>query len=92
MSPASEMVWPGRTERADADQSGAGIEHAGNTVNLGGLEGLFEREGGQDRGHALGQHGFARAWRADHQDVTSGAGNLQRALGRVLATHVLEVH
>jgi hypothetical protein len=35
----------GRTERADADQSGASIEHAGNTVNLGGLEGLFEREG-----------------------------------------------
>jgi hypothetical protein len=41
-----------RAKRAHADQSSAGIEHAGNTVNLGGLEGLFKGERRQDRGHA----------------------------------------
>ncbi len=61
-------------------------------MNLGGFERFFERERGEDGGHALGQHGFARSWRPDHQNVvTAGAGNFQRALRGVLAAHILEV-
>jgi hypothetical protein len=54
-----------RTERAHSSQSSTSIEHAGNTVNLSGLEGLFEREGRQDRGHAFGQHSLTGTWGTD---------------------------
>ena len=82
-----------RTKRPHADQSGAGIEHAGDAVNLGGLERFFEGERRQDRRHALGEHGLARTGRPDHQDVVAaGAGHFERALGRLLAANVFEVH
>jgi len=77
---------------ADADETGAGIEHTRNAVNFGGFERLFERERRQDRGHALGQHGFAGTGRADHQDVVaSGAGHFQGALGGLLSANFFEV-
>ena len=73
-------------------QSGAGIEHAGDAVNLGGLQRFFKGEGRQDGRHAFGEHGLAGAWRADHQDVVAaGAGDFERALGGLLAANVFEV-
>jgi hypothetical protein len=61
-------------------------------VNFGGFERLFERERRQDRGHALGQHGFAGTGRADHQDVVaSGAGHFQGALGGLLPADFFKV-
>ena len=44
------------------------------------------------RGNALGEHGFAGAGRADHQDVvTAGSGDFEGTLGGLLAAHVGEV-
>ena len=81
-----------RAKRADAYQSGTGIEHAGHAVDLGGLQRFFKAEWRQDGGHALGQHGFARTGWTDHQDVVAaGAGDFQRTLGGLLAAHILEV-
>ena len=48
--------------------------------------------GRQDGGHALGEHGLAGAGRADHEDVVaSGAGDLDGALGGLLAANVFEI-
>jgi hypothetical protein len=41
----------------------------------------------------LGEHGFARTGRANHQDVVaSGAGHLDGTLGRLLSADVFEIH
>ena len=43
-------------------------------------------------GQALGEHGLARAGRADHEDVVAaGGGDFESALGDVLAADVAEV-
>ena len=47
------MVW--RAERALMQKSGAGSECTSDTVNFGGLDGLFESEGWQDACKALGE-------------------------------------
>ncbi len=81
-----------RAERSLRDQARAGIEHAGHGVNLGGFERFFKRERGKDGGQPLGQHGFARAGRADHQNVVAaGGGHFEGALGGLLAAHIAEV-
>ena len=89
-------VGDGVVRRAEGplrDQAGRGVEHAGDGVNLGGFQSLFEGERRQDGGQALGQHGFAGAGRADHQNVVAaGGGYFEGALGRLLAAHILEVH
>ena len=86
------MVWCGRAVGALADEAAAGVEDSGYAVNLGGLECFFESQRRQDGGHALGQHGFAGAGRADHEDVVaSGAGDFDGALGGLLAADVFEV-
>src|ERR1019366_1076738 len=78
--------------RAQADQSGARVEHAGHTVNLGGLERFFEGKGRQDGRHAFRKHGFSGSWRADHQNVmTASAGDFEGALGGLLAANVFEI-
>ena len=75
-----------------ADEAAAGVEDSGDAVDFGGLERFFESERRQDGGHALGQHGFAGAGRADHQDVVaSGAGDFDGALGGLLAADVFEI-
>ena len=88
-------VGDGVVRRAEGplrDQAGAGIEHAGDGVNLGGLERFVEGERGEDRRQALGQHGFAGAGRADHENVVAaGRGHFERALGGLLAAHIAEV-
>jgi len=58
------MVW--RAERALMQKSGAGSECTSDTVNFGGLDGLFESEGWQDAGEALGEHRLARPRGANH--------------------------
>ena len=57
-------------------------------MNLGGGEGFGQAQ----CGHAVGEHGFAGAGRADHQQVvTSGGGDFECALGVVLAADLREV-
>jgi hypothetical protein len=81
-----------RTIGAGADQAGALVEDSGDAVNFGGLEGFFESERRQDGWHALGEHGFAGAGRADHENVVAaGAGDFDGALGGVLSADVFEV-
>jgi hypothetical protein len=61
-------------------------------VNLGGLERFFKRERRQDGGQPLGEHGLARAGRADHEDVVAAGGrNFKGALGGLLSAHIFEV-
>jgi hypothetical protein len=84
------MVW--RAERTHAHQAGRGVQHAGHAVNFCSLQRFFKRERRKNAGDALGQHGLAGAGRPDHEDVVpAGAGNFQRALGRKLSAHFLEV-
>ena len=88
-------VGDGVVRRAEGplrDQARAGIEHPGHGVNLGGFERFFKGERGKDGGQPLGQHGFAGAGRADHQNVVAaGGGHFQGALGGLLAAHIAEV-
>ena len=82
----------GRAEGTMRDEAGVFIEDAGDGVDLGGLEGLFKAERGEDGGKALGEHGLAGAGWADHEDVVApGGGDLQSAFGDVLAADVSEV-
>ena len=82
----------GRAEGAVRDQAAVGVEHAGDGVDLGGFERFFEAQRRQDGRQALGEHGFAGAGRADHEDVVAaGGGDFERALGDVLAADVFEV-
>jgi hypothetical protein len=79
-------------ERPLGNESGFGVEDTGDGVDLGGLEGFVESEGREDRGETAGEHGFAGAGRADHQNVvTTGGGDLEGALGGLLAANVGEV-
>ena len=56
------------------------------------LQAFAERKRRQDAGHALGQHGLARARRAYHDGVVAtGSGNLQAALDSLLPFDVGEV-
>ena len=89
-------VGDGVVRRAEGPlrhQAGRGVQHAGDGVNLGGFQSLLEGQRRQDRGQPLGQHGLARAGRADHENVVAaGRGHFQRALGRLLAAHIAEIH
>ena len=59
---------------------------AGGGVDGEDLQRLFQGGVGHDRGHAFGDHGFARARGADHDEVVSaGDGDLDGAAQRVLA-------
>src|SRR5580700_2463776 len=76
-----------------AYEAAAGVEDSGYAVNLGGFEGFFESQRRKNCWHALGQHGFAGAGRADHEDVVaSGAGDFYCPLGGLLAANVFEVN
>ena len=82
----------GRAEGAMGDEAVVAVEDAGDGVDLGGLEGFFEAQRREDGGQALGEHGFAGAGRADHEDVVAtGGGDFESALGYVLAADVAEV-
>jgi hypothetical protein len=84
------VVWG--AEGALSDETGFGVEDAGDGVNFGGLEGFFKGEGREDGREAAGEHGFAGAGRADHEDVVAtGGGDFESALGGLLAADVGEV-
>ena len=69
-----------------------GFEATHGAVDASGLQALGGGQRRQDGRQSLGQQGFARAGRADHQDVvTAGRGDEQGALGVVLAFHIDEV-
>ncbi len=64
----------------------------GHRVHHRGLEQLARRQRRQQAGQALRQHRLARARRADEQQVVAaGRGDLQRALGVLLALDVAQV-
>ena len=82
-----------RTKRPRADQTARIFQHSCHAVNARGLDGFLERHRRQNRGNALGQHGFARAGRPDEQNVVAArAGHFERALRRHLPAHVAQVH
>ena len=71
----------------------AGVERlARDRAHRAGFDGLGVGHWRQDAGQARGQHGFASAGRADHQQVmAAGRGDFQRAPRMQLAAHVGEV-
>ncbi len=70
----------------------AGFEEADGGIDAGGFERFFEAEGREDRGEAAREKSFARAGRADHEDVVSaGGGDGEGAFGGFLAAHFGEV-
>ena len=77
----------GTAEGTHIHQRVGGIRHARHGVDLRGLEGLGAGHIRQNRGQAAGQHGLARAGRADEQYVVAACGgDLQRTL------HILLPH
>ncbi len=67
-------------------------EQAHHRVDFGGFERLGEAQVGQNGGHPPGEHGFAAAGRADHQQiVTAGRGHLEGALGVLLPAYLGEI-
>ena len=87
------MVWCGERNGPRADQAARVLEQSGHAVDARGFDGLLERHRRQDRGNALGQHGFAGAGRAQKDNVVAaGAGDFERALGALLAADVAQVH
>ena len=82
----------GRTEGTSADQSRAIFKGAGDAVNAGGLDGFVEGHWREDRGNALGEHGFPGSRGADEQDVvTARASDFEGTLGGLLAVHVAHI-
>lgn len=72
-------------DRAAAEQPRHAVNHAD-------LQRLARRQRRQDAGQPLRQHRLAGARRADHEEVViSSRGDLERALGRLLALDVGEV-
>ena len=81
-----------RAEGALVQQPDAAGQGAGDAVDLGGLNRLLEGEGRENAREALGQHGFTRPWRPDHQDVVrSGRGDFEGALRHGLPADIAEV-
>jgi len=67
-------------------------ELAGDRLDHRDVEQLTRVERRQDGGEARGQHGFAGAGRADHQEVVAACGgDLEGAPRYLLATHVGEI-
>ena len=73
-------------------QQPAAAQPAGDRMDHAELERLGRVERRQDAGQPRRQHRLAGAGRADHQQVVAaGRGDLERALGALLALDVLEV-
>ena len=78
-------------ERAAVGERAA-FDHAGDRRDHRHFEQLGRRERRQDRRQPRRQHRLAGAGRADHQQVMpAGGGDLERALGALLALDVLEI-
>ncbi len=71
---------------------GAVGQFAGQRTHQGNLQRLARVQRRKQAGQALRQHRFARAGRPDHQQiVAAGGGDLQRALGALLAFHIPQI-
>src|SRR6266446_2127182 len=67
-------------------------QEPGHAPHRGDLDRLLEIQGRQDGAETAGEHRFARARRAEHQEVVAARRrDLQRALGPEMAPHVGEV-
>src|SRR6266545_99394 len=67
-------------------------EQAGHAPHRGDLDRLLESEGGQDGPKTARQHGLARSWRAQHEQVVAaGRRDLEGALGPEMAPHICEI-
>ena len=81
-----------RAERPACHQLRAAFELAGHGVYLGCLEGFGQGQRRHDRRQAFRQHRFARAGRADQQDVVATcAGHFESALDAFLAFDFAEI-
>ena len=68
------------------------FQRAGNRGDHRHFQGLGRGQRRQDAGQAAGQQAFPRAGRADHQQIVpAGRGDLERALGGLLALDLFEV-
>ena len=68
------------------------VQEAGDGEDLRRFDGLREGQVGEDRHEPLGEHGLSGAGRTDHQEVVPpGGGDLQGALGLLLAADLAEI-
>jgi len=75
-----------RAKGSGGNQRFPGTQEARHGKNLGDLDGFFKGKIGQNRGQPSGQHAFAGARRADHQEIVrSCRGDLQRPERQLLA-------
>ncbi len=81
-----------RTEGPHADKGAVPLQEARHGKDLGRLDGLRQRQLGEDAGKPLGQHGFPPRRGADHQDVVSSRGGyLHGPLGLLLPPDLAEI-
>ncbi len=81
----------GRAKRPVTGQGAAG-DQAGDGMHHRGFQELLRSQGRQQAGQSLRQHRLARSRRPDvEQVVAAGGGDLQGALGVLLAFHLLQV-
>ncbi len=85
------MVWG--SERPTPNKSLVTVSWtASDSVDLTDGEELVQRRRGQQAWQATGEHGLARAWGPDQQEVvTSGSGYDQSTLGGLSAADVRKV-
>lgn len=77
---------------AGGDEGLGFAEQAANAVDLGGLDGFFLGHAGHDGADAFGDHAFARAGRADHQEIVSASdGDFDGAFGIALTFDIGKV-
>ncbi len=82
----------GGAEGAGGDEGGGFAEEAGGAVDFGGFDGFFFAHAGHEGDDAFGDHGFAGAGWADHEEVVAaGDGDFHGTLGVVLAFDIGEV-
>jgi hypothetical protein len=83
----------GCPKRPAGQQAGVFFEEAGNRIDTGSFEGLFQGEGGQDSGQPLCNHSFAGARRPNHEEVMSAGGShLHRPLEMKLTFHLPHIY
>jgi hypothetical protein len=81
----------GTSERALPEETGRRLlGHQG--VDLGDRDGLRQGERWQDAGQPPSEHGLARTWRSQEEEVVSaGGGDLQRPFRHLLAPYLRQV-
>ena len=81
-----------RTKGPPRNQRRARPEFSGHGMDFGSFQGFLQRERRQDGRQPLGQHGFARAGRADHDGVVAARRrDFQGAFDVLLALDVREI-